>query len=147
VSALQFAVLLAAPLFAAEPCAPCHAEQIADVAKTKHACVVCHGASEKHRNSTGAVAPDRVAAPDEVPALCGTCHVAQKAAYLASKHAKLVMEHSKVKSANCATCHGVHLPQKPEMRCVRCHATLPASCKPGESCSSCHQKHTMISRR
>ena len=145
-------MILALLLLLAEPCAPCHNEQIADVAAHKHGaksvtCVVCHGASEKHRTATGAVPPDKVAAPDEVPALCGTCHAIEKKAYLTSKHSKLVLERSKVKSANCATCHGVHAIQKPEARCARCHAALPASCKPGATCTSCHVRHTMSSKQ
>ena len=139
-------------LLLADPCAPCHNEQIADVAAHKHGakqvtCVVCHGASEKHRKATGEAPPDRVAAPDEVPALCGGCHAAENKDYLISKHAKLVLEKSKVKSANCATCHGVHAKQKPEARCARCHAALPASCKPGATCNSCHVRHTMSSKQ
>ena len=149
---LALYALLAMPLGAAEPCAPCHNEQIADVAAHKHSaksvtCVVCHGPSEKHRNATGAVPPDKVAAPDEVPALCGGCHAAEKRDYLTSKHAKLVMERSRVKSANCATCHGVHAMQKAEARCARCHAQLPPSCKPGAACTSCHVRHTMITKK
>ncbi len=146
------AMIFAVAGFATEPCAPCHAEQIADVAAHKHGakgvtCAVCHGASEKHRNATGAVPPDRVAAPDEVPALCGTCHTEQKKDYLTSKHAKLVLERAKVKSANCATCHGVHAMQRAEARCARCHTALPATCTTGTSCSSCHAKHTMAAKK
>jgi hypothetical protein len=144
--------ILILAFLAAEPCAPCHNEQIADVASHKHAaksvtCVVCHGTTEKHRNSNGETPPDKVAAPDEVPALCGTCHVAEKTAYLTSKHAKLVMERSKVRSANCATCHGVHAAQTPEARCARCHTPLPASCKTSVTCTSCHTKHTMAAKK
>ena len=147
-----FWALMAIPLCAAEPCAPCHNEQIADVAAHKHGaksvtCAVCHGASEKHRNSTGESPPDKVASPDEVPALCGACHTTEKKDYLTSKHAKLVMEQSKLKSPNCATCHGVHAAQKPEARCARCHTQLPASCKPEASCTSCHIRHTMAAKK
>ena len=143
---------LAMAAYGAEPCAPCHNEQIADVGAHKHGaksvtCAVCHGASEKHRNATGAAPPDRVAAPDEVPALCGTCHVEQKSAYLTSKHARLVMERAKVRSANCVTCHGVHAMQRAEARCARCHTSLPALCKAGTSCSTCHAKHSMTAKK
>ena len=94
--------LYASSLFAQkthEFCAPCHAEQVGDFQTHPHfakglSCDACHGQSVKHRTSTGAASPDRVAAPDEVPALCGTCHPAQKKEYLTTKHATLVMSHS-----------------------------------------------------
>jgi hypothetical protein len=132
-----------------EFCAPCHSEQIADLQTHAHfrkglSCDACHGPSLKHRTSTGAVPPDRVAAPDEVPALCGSCHSIEQKEYLESKHGKLVMARSKVKAANCTTCHGVHNLRQPQ--CQRCHATL-ASAHPAvaaeASCMSCHSKHTL----
>ena len=138
-----------------EYCAPCHAEQVADLQTHPHfakglSCDACHGQSVKHRTSTGAASPDRVAAPDEVPALCGTCHPAQKKAYLTTKHAALVMERTQVKSANCATCHGVHslrTAKQTQQQCLKCHTMLPASCKPEATCVSCHVPHTMTAKR
>jgi hypothetical protein len=138
-----------------EYCAPCHGEQVTDFQTHPHSakglsCDACHGESVKHRTSTGAASPDRVAAPDEVPALCGTCHPAQKKDYLTSKHAALVMSHAKVKSANCATCHGVHAlrtVKQTQQQCQKCHVTLPASCKSDVSCVSCHSPHTMTAKR
>src|SRR5258708_16938681 len=126
-----------------EYCAPCHAEQVSDLETHAHfakglSCDACHGQSVKHRTSTGAASPDKVAAPDEVPALCGTCHPSQKKEYLTTKHAALVMSRAAVKSANCATCHGVHslrTAKQMQQQCVKCHTTLPASCKPETSCA------------
>jgi hypothetical protein len=77
---LWLLVLWAPALFAQktqEYCAPCHAEQVSDFETHPHfakglSCDACHGQSVKHRTSTGAASPDKVAAPDEVPALCGT---------------------------------------------------------------------------
>ncbi|MGH9662041.1 MAG: cytochrome c3 family protein, partial [Bryobacteraceae bacterium] len=62
-----------------EYCVACHTSQVEDFQAHKHferglSCDACHGASVKHRTSTGAVSPDRVAAADEQPALCGGCH-------------------------------------------------------------------------
>lgn len=138
-----------------EYCAPCHAEQVADLQTHPHfakglSCDACHGQSVKHRTSTGAASPDRVAAPDEVPALCGTCHPTQKKAYLTTKHAAVVMERTQVKSANCATCHGVHslrTAKQTQQQCLKCHTMLPASCKPGATCVSCHVPHAMTAKR
>jgi hypothetical protein len=109
-----------------EFCAPCHSEQVADFQTHPHfqkglSCDACHGPSVKHRTSTGAVPPDRVAAPDEVPALCGGCHAAEAKEFLDSKHGKLVMARSKVKAANCTTCHGVHNLRMPQASCMSCH--------------------------
>jgi hypothetical protein len=138
-----------------EICASCHAEQVADFQTHPHfqkglSCDACHGESVRHRTSTGAVPPDRVAAPDEVPALCGGCHAAEQKEYLASAHGKLVMARSKTRAANCATCHGVHnlrTARQTQVQCGRCHATLVAAhpaVAAGTSCMSCHAKHTLI---
>jgi hypothetical protein len=125
----QYLLLLLMLQKTPEFCAPCHSEQVADFQNHAHfkkglSCDACHGPSVKHRTSTGAVPPDRVAAPDEVPALCGGCHSAELKEFLESKHGQLVMARSKVKAANCTTCHGVHSLRKPQ-------------------CLSCHGKHTL----
>ena len=144
-------------LFAAEPCAPCHGEQIADFQSHRHAasglaCAVCHGLSEKHRNSNGESAPDRVAAPNEVPALCGTCHSNQLKEYSGSKHGALVLAVSKTRAANCNTCHGVHALKTANqmlVQCGRCHAATPEACQKDPpvaakiACMGCHAKHTL----
>src|SRR5262249_18332107 len=137
-----------------EFCASCHAEQVADFHPHKHfqkglSCDACHGASVKHRTSTGAVPPDRVAAPDEVPALCGGCHDAARKEFLESKHGKVVMARSRTRAANCTSCHGVHnlrSPAQMRQQCQRCHATLPSShpaASAEASCMSCHARHTL----
>lgn len=158
---LWAAVLLLWPLAAQEGgkvCGACHIEHVNEWRTHKHAaknvvCEVCHGPSQAHRNALGATAPDRVAAPDEVPELCGSCHAPQRKAYEPSKHGKLVLARSKTRAANCATCHGVHsLRDAAQMKrqCDRCHATLPAACqRKVESaaaklvCNSCHDPHTL----
>ena len=154
-------LLLALPLLAQkthEFCSACHTEQVADFQTHKHfqkglSCDACHGPSVKHRASTGAVSPDRVAAPDEVPALCGGCHAGQQKQFLASKHGALVMARSKVKAANCVTCHGVHdlrTTRQTWQQCQKCHATLPAAhpaIAAEASCVSCHSGHTLLAAK
>ncbi|MCS7024572.1 MAG: cytochrome c3 family protein [Bryobacteraceae bacterium] len=139
-------------------CLPCHSEHVADVRAHKHGarqvgCEVCHGVSETHRNASGGVAPDRVAAPDEVPLLCGGCHGEERKQYLASKHGKLVMARSKIRAPSCGVCHGVHAQRNAvamRRQCDRCHTDLPASCKPGQAppagklvCAQCHAPHSL----
>lgn len=139
-------------------CLPCHSEHVGDLKTHKHAarqvgCEVCHGPSQVHRNAVGAAAPDRVAAPEEVPALCGGCHVQQRKEYEGSKHGKLVLARSKTRAANCGTCHGVHsLRDASAMKkqCDRCHASLPAACTSTPQgtagklvCASCHSPHLL----
>ncbi len=159
------ALLWALPLCAQkthEICAPCHAQQVADFQKHPHfqkgiSCDACHGASVKHRSSTGASAPDKVASSDEVPALCGNCHAAEQKEYIASKHGVLVLARAKIKSANCNTCHSVHALRaaaQTEAQCQRCHATLPAACKlapafttAAVSCMNCHARHSLAAKR
>lgn len=159
------ALLLALPLCAEkthELCAPCHAQQVADFEKHPHfqqgiSCDACHGPSVKHRSSTGAAAPDKVASSDEVPALCGACHTAEQKEYVTSHHGVLVLARAKVKAANCTTCHGVHnlrAAQQTEVQCQRCHATLPAACNAAPtsktaavSCMNCHARHTLAVKR
>ena len=155
------ALLLTLPLAAQkvhEICNTCHAEQVADFQKHKHftkslSCDICHGPSERHRNSNGAVAPDRVAAPDEIPALCGACHTVENQAYSTSKHAKLVLARSKVKAAHCATCHSNHAPRtiiQTLIQCNRCHSALPAQHPKfavEATCLTCHDRHTLLAKK
>jgi len=115
-----------------ELCAPCHAEQVADFQTHPHfqkglSCDACHGPSVKHRTSVGAAPPDRVAAPDEVPSLCVGCHAGESKAFLSSKHGRLVMARSKVKAANCVTCHGMHNVRAAAKTCQKCHPETPAA--------------------
>lgn len=141
-------------------CQSCHAEYVSDVKSHRHgalgiSCEACHGASSQHRNSVGASSPDRIAAPDEVPALCGTCHQEQRKLYAASAHGKLVLAASKTRAANCGSCHGVHAQRNAtamKRQCDRCHTELPSACsaKPSValaagklSCSGCHNLHTL----
>lgn len=139
-------------------CAACHAETVADFKSHKHAssnmdCGICHGPSEKHRTSVGNVPPDRVAAPDEVPKLCGNCHLTERQQYESSAHGRPPSAGSKLKAANCLTCHGTHA-MRPwtaqAATCQRCHTTLPDPCKKTPvsvnarvSCMSCHARHTL----
>ena len=89
-------------------------------------------------------------APDEVPALCGTCHGAQQKEFLASKHGALVMARSKVKAANCATGHGLHslrTARQTQQQCQKCHARLTSphpAVAAAVSCMRCHAKHTLL---
>lgn len=142
-------------------CMACHSEHVSDFQSHPHfakglSCDMCHGQSTKHREAAGGAAPDRVAAPDEVPALCGTCHAGQHKEYLVSKHAKLVLSRARVRSANCGTCHGVHYPRtarQVEQRCAQCHSSLPDACRAEPvaktakvSCVNCHSQHTLAKK-
>jgi hypothetical protein len=128
-AALWFAAALAAqPVH--ELCSACHAEQVADFEPHPHfakklSCDICHGRSEKHMKAVGSAPPDRVAAPDEVPALCGTCHAPQLKEYSPTAHAKLVLARAKTKAPNCASCHGYHGPRPAKAQCSRCHMETP----------------------
>ncbi|MBY0502344.1 MAG: hypothetical protein K2X03_00440 [Bryobacteraceae bacterium] len=139
-------------------CQPCHTEAAGDVESHKHfakqvSCDACHGTSEKHRLAAGGAAPDRVATREQVPVLCGGCHVAERKSYETSAHAKVLAAGQK--SAHCATCHGNHAPRPlaaMAARCQSCHTTLPAACagKPRVaarvSCAGCHTVHTFAKR-
>ena len=157
-------LLLLAPLPAQklhETCAPCHATQAKDFQSHPHfakglSCDACHGPSEAHVKAAGAAAPDRVAGPAGMAALCGACHAAQNKDYATSKHGQMVAERSKVRSAHCGTCHGAHAPRRAagmEAQCRRCHAMLPEACAntPAAaakvSCAGCHHKHTQMAKR
>ena len=140
-----------------ELCQACHNEAAGDVESHPHfkknvSCDSCHGASEKHRLANGGVAPDKIATREQVPVLCGSCHVAQRQSYDISRHAAVLVAGGK--SAQCATCHGNHA-LRPlaamAARCQSCHTTLPAACsaKPPVkstgaakvSCAGCHAPH------
>jgi hypothetical protein len=136
-----------------EYCAPCHPEQVSDFRSHPHFrkhldCDACHGASEKHRTASGAAAPDRVAAPDQVPALCGACHQPAAKEYSAGRHGRLVLARARTRAANCTTCHGVHNLRTfaaMQQQCRRCHASLSAGHpRTGDAaCTSCHRGHTL----
>ncbi len=148
-------VLLALPAYAQtvhQLCGNCHSEQVEDLRKHKHfakglSCDACHGPSVQHREANGASPPDRVAAADQQPALCGACHPGPAKHYSASKHGRLVLAHSEKKAPSCTICHGVHslrTPAQMKMQCNRCHAQL----QPGHPkfaaqtlCVSCHPGH------
>ncbi len=139
----------------AKACAACHTDQFEELQTHKHFsksvfCDTCHGTSEQHRNAVGATPPDKVAAPEAQPGLCGTCHPAQRKPYEGSKHGVLVLAKSKTRAASCGTCHGVHSARNAGgmlRQCERCHAELPAACKKegGEAgklvCAGCHEPH------
>jgi hypothetical protein len=150
-----------------EFCKPCHSEITTDFLSHPHAkaalsCDTCHGESVRHRESGGGADPDRVAAPDQVPALCGACHDHAVAAatgaaktllsqYESSKHGVFLAERSKVRAPHCATCHGEHRlrPARAiQSSCARCHQQLPQACSgepPSQAsavrCANCHTPH------
>lgn len=134
-------------------CKPCHSEAAGDVESHPHfkknvSCDACHGTSEKHRLAVGGAAPDKVATREQVPVLCGGCHVAERKSYDTSKHAAVLT--AGAKSAHCVTCHGNHALRPVAAmaaRCQACHPSLPAACaaKPAVaakvSCAGCHPQH------
>ncbi len=129
-----------------EQCRQCHTEAAADAESHPHfakgvSCDACHGASEKHRAASGHVAPDRVAVRAQVPALCGSCHPAEKKSYETSRHWVALQEGGR--SAQCATCHGNHSLKSAralQATCERCHSQRPEACGK-EKCSTCHAPH------
>jgi Cytochrome c3 len=142
-------------------CKVCHGETVQDFLSHPHSkngldCSTCHGESVKHRSSQGHTEPDRIAAPDEVPALCGGCHAGKgsttiQAQYSSSKHGQRVLAKARVRAPHCGTCHGSHslrALQAVQAQCKRCHVPLPASCaatpasaKARVSCANCHAAH------
>jgi len=147
-------------------CKVCHSETVQDFLSHPHSekgldCDTCHGESVKHRTSQGHTEPDRIAAPHEVPALCGSCHSGKgktsiQEQYAASKHGQLVLAKARVRAPHCGTCHGVHsvrAPQGVEGQCKRCHSQLPAGCaaapasnKSRVSCANCHTAHEFVTK-
>jgi hypothetical protein len=164
-------LLLRAPVFAGEKtrdyCKVCHSETVQDFLSHPHSekgldCDTCHGESGKHRSSQGHTEPDRIAAPHEVPALCGGCHAGKDSMtiqeqYSSSKHGQLVLAKARVRAPHCGTCHGVHsmrAPQGLEAQCKRCHTQLPAGCaatsasaKARVSCANCHAAHLFAAKK
>lgn len=150
---LFFLVAVASAQTFHQLCQPCHTEAAGDVESHPHfkknvSCDSCHGTSEKHRLAAGGAAPDKVATREQVPVLCGGCHVAERKSYETSQHAAVLRAGHK--SAQCATCHGNHAPRPlaaMAARCQTCHPTLPAACsaKPTVtakvSCAGCHAVH------
>jgi len=145
-------------------CVACHNATVEEFLTHPHAeqgieCSVCHGESLQHVNTDGGSEPDRIAAPHEVPTLCGACHVGEGVdsiltEYSMSQHGKLVLEQSRTRAPNCGTCHGVHQLREwkaIEIRCQRCHTALPAECSQPPlrtavvSCAGCHTPHSFFS--
>jgi hypothetical protein len=159
------AIALAAPK-QHELCAVCHSETVKDFLAHPHAqagmeCKACHGESARHRNSEGHAEPDRIAAPAEIPALCGACHLGKGptpilAEYSQSRHGQILQAQSKIRAPHCGTCHGVHTVRTAkamEGQCGRCHAQLPAACSAtparvtAVSCEACHAPHLFNAKR
>jgi hypothetical protein len=149
-----------------ELCGVCHNETVKDFLAHPHSqagmeCNACHGESIRHRNSEGHAEPDRVAAPAEIPALCGACHQGKGATpilteYAQSQHGKILQAQSKIRAPHCGTCHGVHsvrTAKAMEAQCGRCHAQLPAACSvppprvTAVSCEACHAPHLFRAKR
>lgn len=145
-----------------ESCTSCHAEQVEAFQTHPHAaknlsCDICHGESAKHRDSNGAVAPDRVSGPKEIPGLCGSCHSGPRKEWEASKHAQALLANATAKTAHCGNCHGVHgrkAAKVVEQQCVRCHANRPEVCRKDPpsatasvSCITCHSRHSLAAKR
>lgn len=165
-------ILLLCARFAADEkarefCKVCHTETVQDFVTHPHSekgmdCDSCHGESVKHRSSQGHTEPDRIAAPHEVPALCGGCHPGRGRTtileqYSSSKHGTLVLSKARVLAPHCGTCHGVHsvwAPLEIEAQCKRCHTQLPASCaasptsaKARVACVNCHSAHLFAAKK
>lgn len=135
-------------------CQNCHEDKLSDFKVHKHfakelSCDACHGESEQHSGSNGAVAPDRVSAAHDIPNLCGGCHAEALKQYSTSKHAALVLAKSKTRAAQCATCHGHHRPREAAhtlAQCQKCHAQLSEAHPKMEAdtqCWACHSPHTL----
>src|SRR5262245_59164717 len=100
-----------------EFCKVCHTETVQDFLSHPHSekgldCDTCHGESVKHRSSQGHTEPDRIAAPHEVPGLCGGCHTGKGSPtileqYSSSKHGQLVLAKARVRAQHWGTCHRV----------------------------------------
>lgn len=161
---VALAFLLASIAAAQEPvratCIGCHTTVGEDFDSHKHAgagldCSTCHGVSERHIAAAGAAEPDRIAAPHQVAALCGTCHAKQAEVFAESAHGKLVASMSKTRAPNCGTCHDVHRlrpARAMERRCANCHKQRPEDCSAqpavaaAVSCAGCHAPHLFAKR-
>jgi len=133
-------------------CAACHTAEAEDFSSHPHLaagldCDTCHGASRAHREASGHVEPDRVAAPDQMADLCGPCHALEAEEFNLSAHGKLVAALSKTRAPHCGTCHGVHRVRSAaamERRCRACHSQRPEACgaappvKISVGCAGCH---------
>jgi hypothetical protein len=150
-----------------ELCSVCHIETVQDFLTHPHfekgiECDACHGESVRHRTSQGHAEPDRIAAPHEIPSLCGGCHAGKGTVpiskqYAESRHGQLLLSKAKQRAPHCGTCHGVHSVRSDkaiEGQCKRCHAQPPASCKSDArqakqsvSCLSCHSAHIFSAKK
>ncbi len=136
-------------------CAACHADQVADYAKSAHAkarahgdtvaatCVDCHGKHDILPKSDPASRTNRF----NVPRTCAGCHESAKATnshplpskqvierYFSSVHGKGTLEKGLVVSAICSDCHGAHaiLPHTDPASTIS-HQNVP------KTCAKCHE--------
>jgi Cytochrome c554 and c-prime len=159
--AMVAAILGLAPAVAAQQimgrCATCHfanatsvpgASHLSEWAASPHArasvgCESCHGGdptsvvpSDAHRGVDSPRLPWSRVAPANLPATCGACHQAERAAFRRSPHDEPLMRGT-ANAPTCSTCHGamtarVPAPAALEVRCASCHgpqssgATYPA---------------------
>jgi formate-dependent nitrite reductase cytochrome c552 subunit len=103
-------------------------------AKAGVTCDNCHGgnssASTEVRAHQGILKPSNPGSPvssENIPKLCGNCHVPQLMEFLRSKHYRAVRETERtVQGPTCVTCHG------------SMHTSVPSPVNVAETCSHCH---------
>lgn len=143
--AFVVAVLSGRPGRAASTCVACHESassvpylehDFADWSASPHAkagvaCESCHGGdaakadkAESHRGLLPSSHPGSPVYFTRVPATCGACHAAERAAFAKSRHASELRRTGK--GPNCVTCHGsmanhVLAPRELEQTCTLCH--------------------------
>lgn len=131
-------------------CIACHRSLSAELAKSVHnrpdivagdhpSCLSCHGGSPHD------IVPPAHRTPQQLAALCGTCHSDEArmsryglttgafSSYEQSFHGRALMKFGKTKVANCTDCHGLHGVLSPKDTDSPTHPDHVAA-----TCGKCH---------
>lgn len=100
----------------------------ADSVHRSFQCTTCHTDVTAIPHKTGPLSPTQWR--QQVPKICGACHVAELKGYSNSVHSSLVMKGIDVHAAVCTDCHTAHAVVPPE--------TPAARLAIGKACGTCH---------
>ena len=101
----------------------------ADQSYTNATCYDCHNAHYVYPPGS----PGRAEWRQEVPNICGKCHMDQRHEYMDSVHGRLVMGAGNTAAPVCSDCHSTHDVDRPRLDAIRLAIT--------KNCGTCHTEN------
>ncbi|MGQ0523248.1 MAG: cytochrome C [Betaproteobacteria bacterium] len=101
----------------------------ADQSYTNATCYDCHNAHYVYPPGS----PDRAEWRQNLPNVCGKCHLEQRNEYMDSVHGRLVLGAGNTAAPVCSDCHSTHDVDRPRLDAVKLAIT--------KNCGSCHREN------